>query len=123
MTLLDTDVVFEYLSGGQAAAETARILQSMNAAVSAITLYELVAGVANTTHLAQREELIELCEVVELTPAMALTAARLYTELKAQSGLIANEDLLIAATALETGYPLLTRNRSHFERIPGLLLG
>jgi predicted nucleic acid-binding protein len=122
VTLFDTDIVFEYLSGGNTAAETKRILQSMEAAVSTITFYELFAGVVDEKHLAQREEFIELCEVVELTASMARSAARLYTDLKAQGRLIANEDLLIAATALETGYPLFTKNRSHFERIPGLVL-
>ena len=105
-----------------AAAETARILQSSEAAVATITVYELFAGVVNEKHLAQREELIELCEVVELTASMARTAARFYADLKSQGRLIANEDLLIAATAPESGYPLFTKNRSHFERTPGLVL-
>ena len=122
MTLIDTDIVFEYLSGGDTAAETARILQGMEAAVSTITVYELFAGVINEKHLAQRAEFIELCEVVELTASMARAAARFYADLKSQGRLIANEDLLIAATALETGYPLFTKNRSHFERISGLAL-
>ena len=122
VTLIDSDIVFEYLSGGETAGETAKILQSMEAAVSTITLYEAFAGVVNEKHLAQREEFIELCEVIELTASMARAAASFYTDLKGQGRLIANEDLLIAATALETGYPLFTKNRSHFERIPGLVL-
>ena len=122
MTLLDTDVVFDYLFGGEGAGPTARLLQSTEAAVSAITLFELFAGVSSEQHLSQREELMGLCEVVELTAAMARTAARLYAELKGEGRLIANEDLLIAATSLETGYPLFTKNRSHFERIRGLVL-
>jgi len=122
VTLIDTDIVFEYLSAGDSAAETARILQRNEAAVSTITVYELFAGVLNERHLTQREDFIELCEVVELTVSIARVAARFYAELKGQGRLIANEDLLIAATALETGYPLFTKNRSHFERIPGLVL-
>ena len=122
VTLIDTDIVFEYLSGAGTAAETERILQSMQAAVSTITVYELFAGVVNEKHLVQREEFVDLCEVVELTASMARTASRLYTDLKDRGKLIANEDLLIAATALETGYPLFTKNRSHFERISGLAL-
>lgn len=124
MILIDTDIVFEYLVGGESADETEKILQRVEAALSAITVYELFAGVASEKHLAQREDFVELCEIVELTTSMARTAARLYTDLRSQGRLIANEDLLIAATALETGYPLLTGNRSHFERIGGLnLLG
>ncbi len=121
VTLIDTDIIFEYLSGADTAAETQRILKSMEAAVSTITVYELFAGVVSEKHLVQREEFVDLCEVVELTASMARTASRLYTDLKGRGTLIANEDLLIAATALETGYALFTKNRSHFERIPGLV--
>ncbi len=120
--LIDSDIVFEYLSGGETAGETAKILQSMEAAVSTITLYEAFAGVVNEKHLAQREEFIELCEVIELTASMARAAAWFYTDLKGQGRLIANEDLLISATALERGHLFFTKNRSYFERIPGSAL-
>jgi tRNA(fMet)-specific endonuclease VapC len=33
---------------------------------------------------------------------------------------IGNEDCWIAATAMEHGFVLVTRNESHFNRIPGL---
>ena len=91
-------------------------------AVSAITVYELFAGVTAKRHLQEREDLVGLCEIVDLTRAIARTAASLYTELKAKGQPIPNEDLLIAATSLECGYALLTGNRAHFRRVPGLAL-
>jgi predicted nucleic acid-binding protein len=34
--------------------------------------------------------------------------------------ILLDTDILIAATALANDLPLLTRNRRHFERVPGL---
>ena len=50
----------------------------------------------------------------------AVRAARLAAELKLQS--IGIADFQIAATALEDGAELLTFNREHFRRVPGLKL-
>jgi predicted nucleic acid-binding protein len=122
VTLFDTDVVFEYFRGGATADRAEQILLRLEAALSSITVFELFAGVKSEKHLSQREDFIELCEIVELTASVARRAASLYSELKGQGRLIANEDLFIAATALDTGYPLFTKNRAHFERIGGLNL-
>jgi predicted nucleic acid-binding protein len=73
-------------------------------------------------HLREREDPVGLCEIVDLTRTIAGTAAGLYTELEAKGEPIPNEDLLIAATSLERGYALLTGNRAHFRRVPGLVL-
>lgn len=45
---------------------------------------------------------------------------RLLAELERRGQLISTMDLLIAATALAEGAPLVTGNRRHFERIHGL---
>lgn len=41
--------------------------------------------------------------------------------IRRQTG-IATPDALIAATALEHDLPLMTRNHSHFKRVPGLIV-
>ena len=122
LILLDTDIVLDYLLGVESATQTEGLLTDGNTALSAVTVFELFAGVQSPRHIRQRGELLELCEVLPVTKAVARSAAQMYTDLKAAGSLIPNEDLLIAATALETPCPLLTRNRSHFDRIPGLLL-
>jgi len=45
---------------------------------------------------------------------------RLLAALQRAGETIATMDLLIGGTALLAGAPLITRNRRHFERIPGL---
>jgi tRNA(fMet)-specific endonuclease VapC len=58
--------------------------------------------------------------VVPFSRVHAVRAARLTAELKLQD--IGFADFQIAATALEDGAELLTFNRKHFERVPGLKL-
>ncbi|MBM4036866.1 MAG: type II toxin-antitoxin system VapC family toxin [Planctomycetes bacterium] len=53
-------------------------------------------------------------------PAMAWRASRLSRKLRASGSVIGDHDLWIAATALERGLPLVTRNPRHFRRIPEL---
>ena len=122
MTLVDTDALFDFLADRGTADRVARLLERGEVAIAAVTVYELYAGVTNERHLRERNELVGLVDVVDLSAAIARSAAELYTTLKAAGQLISNEDLLIAATGLRTGYPLLTMNRGHFARVPGLSL-
>lgn len=83
--------------------------------ISVVTRTELYAG-----H--QREEstvkaLLERLTEFDVNAGIAHRAGHI----KRDTGLkIA--DALIAATALEHQLPLMTRNRRHFERVPGLTL-
>jgi predicted nucleic acid-binding protein len=58
--------------------------------------------------------------IVSFARVHAVRAARLAAELKTQT--IGFADFQIAATALEDGAELLTFNREHFKRVPGLTL-
>lgn len=56
------------------------------------------------------------------TAAIAWRASRISRNLRASGNLIADHDLWIAATALEEGVPLVTRDSRHFARVPGLTI-
>lgn len=43
-------------------------------------------------------------------------------DLRDRRELIGANDLWIAAAALANGLPLVTNNRTHFERVPGLMV-
>ena len=45
-----------------------------------------------------------------------------YIDLKKRNQLIGTLDILIGATRIVYGYPLLTLNREHFQRIHGIKL-
>jgi len=53
---------------------------------------------------------------------IARRGADLYSSLRRLGITIANEDLLIAATAPERAVPILTGDARHFESIPGVRL-
>ncbi len=55
-------------------------------------------------------------------PAIAWRASRLSRTLRASGSVIGDHDLWIAATALDRGLSLVTRNPRHFARIPELYL-
>lgn len=52
---------------------------------------------------------------------VSLTYGAISRRLRLAGMSIGANDTWIAATALGSGLPLLTRNRSHFERVPGLV--
>lgn len=121
MTLIDTDVLIDFLSSAEPGATVVeRLLVQRRACVSTITIFELYAGVKGKRRLEQLELLGGALIVHPLSHAMARRAASLYTDLKKSGRLIGNEDVMLAATAMELNIPLLSRNVKHFHRIANL---
>lgn len=119
--LLDTTVAVAHLRGVTAVSE--RLAQAQMRYLPAVALGELHFGLWRS---ARREEnrarLDRWLQVTVLLPVGAATAER-YGELKQQLALagtlIPENDLWIAAVALEHGLPLATRD-DHFNRVRGL---
>jgi tRNA(fMet)-specific endonuclease VapC len=95
--------------------------------LSVVTIVELTHGVqrAGTEERRQRrqafvDELICDVPVHPVTLETARLAGRIEGDRAAQGVSIAFEDLLIAATALQLGFGVVTGNVRHFEPIPGL---
>lgn len=93
--------------------------------LSVIPLYELMFGAYYSKHEAQ--EVPKVRQFVERFPIIPLEdAAETYAMLKARlrsSGTLIDEfDLMIAATALEGDYILVTDNVKHFGRIAELTM-
>jgi predicted nucleic acid-binding protein len=93
-----------------------------------VTIVELTHGVqrAGTEERRQRrqafvDELIRDVPVHPVTIETARIAGRIEGDQAAQRATTAFEDhLLIAATALQLGFGVVTANVRHFEQIPGL---
>jgi tRNA(fMet)-specific endonuclease VapC len=64
--------------------------------------------------------LLGIMTVLPIDDAVAKRAAVLHAELIRQNQDIGIKDILIAATCLEHGVPILTANERHFSRVPGL---
>jgi predicted nucleic acid-binding protein len=91
-------------------------------AISIITAHELIVGARNQSDAAGIDGLIKT-----YTLHMDLNAritGRAYELLKHHAKLdgLRTFDALIAATAIEDGFTLVSRNRKHFQMIPDLKL-
>jgi predicted nucleic acid-binding protein len=85
-----------------------------------VTAYgEFAEGFANRTDSAFLS-VVESFELLPVTRQIADTYAKITRALRSKGQLIGANDLWIAATAIETKHPLVTRNALDFSRIPGL---
>jgi predicted nucleic acid-binding protein len=98
-----------------------------DAALSSVGLTELVHGIYRAQTQAMRllrqsfiDELLSDLTIYPYTKATALLAGKIDGEQQAQGVTIPFGDLLVGATALELGFPVLTVNLRHFRLIPGL---
>lgn len=120
--LVDTSALISYLRGDPTGGgpEVRYALSHRQVYVSAICVFELLAGVRSEAHRAQRNRLISLARILPVDEAIARRAAELFTSLRRRGVTVDNEDLIVAATALEQDIPVLSGNVRHFDHIPGL---
>ena len=109
--LVDTDVLVDHLRG----ASELRPRRNDRLAYSVITRAELFAGRSDAEEDVGR--LLDGLTELPVTRAVAETAGRIR-----RSTGVRLPDALIAATALDHGMSLMTRNRKDYERIPKLRL-
>lgn len=65
---------------------------------------------------------LDLFQRVPVDDQVAFRASRIRRQLRETGRLVPDNDILIAATALESGEPLVTKNIDHFGRIDALQL-
>jgi tRNA(fMet)-specific endonuclease VapC len=126
--LIDTDILSEIPKGKDAqvmAAARHYLAAHQRFAFSAMTLYEIVRGmVANRAarQLAAFFVMADTSEVFPITTPVLRRAADLWADARNRGHPREDADLIIAASALETGRLLVTGNSPHFSWIPGLRL-
>jgi predicted nucleic acid-binding protein len=118
--LIDTDILIDGARGLPAAIT---FLSSQQAGtgvqLSVISAMELVGGCRNATALANVRLFLRQTTVMPLTAVSSQTAYQLMESYFLSHGLIL-PDALIAATALEHGLCLYTKNVRHYQMIPAL---
>jgi tRNA(fMet)-specific endonuclease VapC len=125
MILIDTDICIELLKGNK------KILQRRGEyegpiGICFMTIAELYYGAEKSRESAKNIDTIDkLLLTLEIVQS-DLTILRRFGSLKAQlrkEGIpLADADILIASATLERAEKLVTGNKKHYERIPGLVL-
>lgn len=118
LIILDTDVVIDFFTGISPEAEgVLKLISQEEAALTAISVFELYAGVEGKRRLDQIETFIRDLTILPLDVIEAALAGKIFTQLKSKGHLIGNHDILIAAFCLANGLPLYTKNVIHFSKI------
>lgn len=124
--LADTDWLIDALIGLPVAVATLEELSAAGIAISIISVGELYEGAYrggdSAVTLTRYREFLSPFPTLTLTEPVMERFAQIRARLRREGALIPDFDLLIASTAVEHDLTLLTRNRRHFERIPGLRL-
>lgn len=123
MRLLDTDVCIEILRGNQAIIER-QLATPDDVTTTWITACELAYGAAKSARPKENQKLVDGFLATVAIYGLDHVASGYFGALKAKleraGRIVADADLLIAAIALAQQAVLVTGNRAHYERIPGL---
>lgn len=122
MTVLDTSVLIDSLSGPKRLAQRLRktIEESERIVVPSLVLYEWLRGPRLPEEVEAQEALFPSESAVPFGPTEAALSAKLYRSLRRARG--REIDLAIAACAISREADLWTLNVSDFDDIPGLRL-
>jgi len=129
--ILDSSVIIAGERRGHSVRQILEQIQDVHGetetGLSVVTIVELTHGVQRAKDEERRrrrqafvDELIRDVQVHPVTVETAKLAGRIEGEQAGQGVTIAFEDLLIAATALQLGFGVVTGNVRHFQMIPGL---
>lgn len=122
MIIADSDVLIDFLRGKGAADRIAYEVKTGGLHTTAISAFELWAGAKSDQQVAAVETLLAALIIIPLDSGSARRAAKVRRELEGKNADIGMADSLIAGICLEREGVLITRNKKHFERIPGLKL-
>jgi len=121
--IFDSDILINYLKGREKLQGiVALAIRNRYGTTTAINWFEVLSGVRNDAERGHALAVLEALDFLPLSREAAVTAGTIDSDLMSRGIRIAPGDTLIAAIAIVNGLPLLTRNRRHFERVPGLEL-
>jgi tRNA(fMet)-specific endonuclease VapC len=119
--ILDTNALSAFVDGDGAVGEALR--REAQAAIPVIVLGEFRYGIAGSRHRKIYEDWLDShlgdFDVLPITMDTALCYARVRVAVKRIGRPIPANDAWIAATALQHGLPILSRDE-HFDNVPGI---
>ena len=123
--ILDTDILSLLMRKNDAVLTkaSAYLSEHQRFTISIITRYEVLRGLKAKGALKQAERFEDFCvrnQVLPIDDKVIVRAADIYADLYNRGELIADADILIAASALTNGCGIVTNNEAHFRRVEGL---
>lgn len=124
--LLDTDHCIYWLNGNAIVRAKVKEAGWEKIAVSAVTVGELFYGAYSSQRIEENikryKDFLSHLEILELDMASGMAFGQLKASLVQVGQTLQDADLMIAATAQQTGRVLVSNNTRHFSRIPDLTL-
>jgi predicted nucleic acid-binding protein len=122
--LIDADFVIQAIRGRPSTMRTLSRVGATEVSVCWLTIGEVYEGAYVSTNpsalLSVYRAFLSAFPTVGLNDGVMELYAETRAFLRRHGRLISDMDLLVGATALFFDFTLLTYNRRHFERIPGL---
>jgi tRNA(fMet)-specific endonuclease VapC len=123
--LLDTDLCIDYLRGSDPMVRDWLLACSpADVCLCSVVKAELLFGAHNSqkvaANLRRLNEFFEPFQSLPFDDGAAEVYGSLRSHIRREGQEIGSNDLMIAATAVALGLTLVTRNRSEFDRVPGL---
>ena len=118
--IFDTSVLIDNLRGGTFLQKVLQSLEKKKTLLlPSIVLMEIFSGTSTRKKeiILKVKKLTELFEKIELDEIISTRAGILVRDLEMT---LEVPDYIIAATALELGASIVTLNKKHFEKIPGI---
>lgn len=116
--LIDTNVVIDYFDNRLPSMAVTWVEQHMDngaCSISIINRIEIFSYKASDDEEAKLIDFTDRCDLLYLTDEIAARTASLRQAIKMKL-----PDAIIAATALQYGLTLITRNTNDFKNVPGL---
>ena len=121
--LIDTSIIIEHLrKQNRRMSVFYNIVETYDLYISTVVEFELHIGATDLQKRQDVQEILTWCTSLPLTSPIAEQAASIFRELRRTNQLIEIRDILIGATAMNHGLPLMTLNRKLFGRTAGLQL-
>lgn len=126
MVCLETTFIVDLLRGKKETKELAEFLDSSSEAkiIASPSIMEVISGaILNPKMKDEKERVIKFLSsfvILGLDKESSILAGEIEADLIKKGQIIEIEDIMIGAIAKVNNETLLTRNKKHFERIPGL---